>query len=128
MGRTGTKTAAAGTLEWVLGGVSSAAVLMIGAYLVREGLREPGEPMLSAEVGAMTAEGVLPFSVRNEGGRTATAVSVSLTLERAGQPAIERRVIVDYVPGRSEVEGAFLLAPPETALGRRLSVEGYLDP
>lgn len=121
-----TKTRAAEILEWVLGALSALVVLLIGGYLVREGLSETEAPSLSVAMAAPSG-GALPFVVRNDGGRTATSVAVSLTLSRDGAFVGERRLVIDYVPGMSEVEGAFMLSGLE-GLDRALAVEGYVHP
>ena len=80
-------------------------------------------PVLSVATEA-APPGEIRFSVRNAGGRTATAVALSL---RLGDGA-ERRLVIDYLPGHSQASGGFVLpagagqAPPE------IVVEGYLDP
>lgn len=127
MAERGKKTRMATALEWALGGLSLAAVLAIGGYLVREGLSNAEEPVLSIAAGSV-GEGRLPFVVLNEGGRTATAVAVSLTLSEGGQFVAERRLVIDYVPGRSKVEGAFLLTGADAGLDQSVAVEGYLEP
>lgn len=121
-----TKERAAEALEWILGAVSALAILLIGGYLVREGLSETEAPSLTVTAEAPSG-GVLPFLLRNDGGRTATSVAVSLTFSRDGALVGERQLVVDYVPGHSEVAGAFIL-PGTDGLDRALAVEGYVDP
>jgi len=126
MARRTERTRAAEWLEWALAAVSAAAIVAIGGYLVREGLSDTAEPALSVAAGP-AADGALPFVVRNDGGRTATAVALSLTLRRDGALVGERRLVIDYVPAGSEAEGAFLL-PQSVGVETEIAVEGYLAP
>lgn len=126
MARKSEKTRAAEWLEWAIATVSAAAILAIGGYLVREGLSDTTEPALSVAAGP-AADGALHFVVRNDGGRTANAVALSLILRRDGAVVGERRLVVDYVPADSEAEGAFLL-PQSEGVETEIVVEGYLAP
>lgn len=128
MARRREKSRAAEALEWGLGAISGLAVLAIGGYLLHAGLKEPPEPALTVRAAAAPADGAIPFTVRNDGGGTATAVAVSMTLSRDGAPVGERRLVIDYVPGHSQVAGAFVLSPESEGLERRIVVEGYLEP
>jgi uncharacterized protein (TIGR02588 family) len=126
------KSRAEELLERALGAISGLAVLCIGGYLLWEGLSETSPPELAVEVAAVDTGrdggGVLPFTVRNTGGRSATAVAVSLTLSRDGQFVAERRLVIDYVPSQSEVEGAFVLPEGAEGLQQAVAVEGYVAP
>ena len=121
-------TARAERLEWILGYISGAAVLGIIGYLVWQGLADPPRAHLSIEAAPGRPDGQLRFTVRNNGGRTATDVAVSLTLRKGDEVFAERRLVIDYVPGHSEAEGTFLLPAGNEALSRDLVVDGYLDP
>ena len=68
------------------------------------------------------------FRVRNQGGRAASAVSLSLTLRDGGEIVSERRLVLDYLPGHSETTGGFVLPAGARGFAADLSVEGYLDP
>ena len=68
--------------------------------------------------------GELRFTVRNDGGRTATAVALSL---RLGDGA-ERRLVIDYLPGHSEASGGFVLPRAAAPAMPEIVVEGYVDP
>jgi uncharacterized protein (TIGR02588 family) len=89
---------------------------------VREGLRGGTPPVISVAV-EPAPPGEVRFTVRNEGGRTATAVALSL---RLGDGA-ERRLVIDYLPARSEASGGFVL-PPGAEAQPEITVEGYVDP
>lgn len=127
MAAKGGKTPAANALEWGLGALSALVVLAITGYLVREGLSETEEPVISVEAGD-AADGVLPVTVRNDGGRTATSVAISLTVGGNGIPVEERYIVIDYVPGHSEAVGAFVLPEADPGLEPRVTVEGYVLP
>ena len=115
-------------LEWILGYVSGAAVLAVAGYLLWQGLADPPVADLRIEAGPLDPDGRLRFAVRNDGGRTATDVAVSLTLRTGEAVFAERRLVIDYVPGHSEVEGTFLLPATDVPLSPDLEIEGYLDP
>ena len=120
-------------IERALGLVSAAAVLAIMAFLVHEGLTGAQTlPDLHAGIlppGPDDAPGQLRFAIHNDGGRTATAVALSLVLRDAGGTAVaERRLTLDYLPGHSATTGAFALPEAAASLAPTLVVEGYLDP
>jgi len=62
--------------------------------------------------------------VRNDGGRAATAVALSLRLGDGE----ERRLVIDYLPGHSEASGGFVLPEGTAPDATRVVVEGYIDP
>ncbi len=119
-------------LEWALGLVSGAIVLAIVGYLAVEGLTSAGAlPDLVVAPGPAAetdGAGQLRFTLANRGGRPASAVAVSLTLRDGDRIAAVRRLMVDQVPARSTVSGAFLLPPEADGLSPTLAVDGYLDP
>ena len=121
-------TTPADRLEWILGYVSGAAVLAITGYLLWQGFADPPTASLSIEAAPVETDGQLRFTVRNDGGRTATDVAVSLTLRKGDDLFAELRLVIDYVPGHSGAKGAFLLPAGDEPLSRDLVVEGYLDP
>ena len=88
-------TARAEQLEWILGYLSGVAVLGIIGYLVWQGLAEPPGADLSIKAAPGSPEGQLRFIVRNDGGRTATDVAVSLTLRKGDEVFAERRLVID---------------------------------
>ena len=110
-------------IEWGLGVVCGLVVLALAGYLAWEGLSDGAtRPRLSVET--MPGEaGEVRVTVRNEGGRAATAVAVAL---RTGEG--ERRLVIDYVPGHSEVSGGFLLPGGASPEAVEVVVEGYVDP
>lgn len=123
----------AARIEWGLGIVSAAVVLAIAGYLLYQAVGGASTPpALRAEIVPATpgqAPGQLRFIVRNDGGRTATAVALSLVLHAPdGTPVGERRIVLDYLPGHSEATGGFLLPEDAERLRAELVVEGYLDP
>lgn len=109
-------------IEWLLGGLSGAVILALVVTLVRSGLADGGAPPLLALTAEPPEAGILRFSVRNDGGSTATDVALRLRLGDGP----ERRLVIDYVPAHSERSGAFLLPPG--AGPAEIVVEGYLDP
>lgn len=74
------------------------------------------------------ATGHVRFTVRNDGGRTASNVQVSLLLQDGARFVDRRTVMLDYVPPHSEISGGLLLQPDEMALDRTFLVGGYMDP
>lgn len=124
-------------IEWALGIISAAVVLAIAGYLVVEAVGGSATmPDLhvaivppEAEDGDAPAPGQVRFVVRNDGGRTATAVAVSLALHGADGAVVgDRRIVLDYLPGHSEATGGFVLPPGAAQARAEIAVEGYLDP
>jgi uncharacterized protein (TIGR02588 family) len=116
-------------IEAVLGAVAGAVVLALAGFLAWQGLRDGADlPELSVlPVAAPDAE--VRFIVRNDSGETATDVAISLVLvDEEGRTVSERGLVIDYVPGHSEVTGGFLLPTGFERLSPRLAVDGYLDP
>lgn len=111
-------------LEWLVGAVSGLLVAGLVGYLVWEGLSAGRTPPRLSVRAEPAPGGELRFTIRNDGGQTATAVALSLRLEDGG----ERRLVVDYVPGHSEASGGFVLPDGVAADTARMTVEGYLDP
>ena len=116
-------TARAERLEWALGAASGFLVLALVAYLVVEGVTGNRTPPRLTLATAPLPPDALAFTLRNDGGRAATAVALSLRLGDGG----ERRVVIDYRPGHSEASGAFVL-PAGAGAGAAVVVEGYVDP
>jgi uncharacterized protein (TIGR02588 family) len=111
-------------VEWVLGILCGAVVLALVGYLGWQGLRgADGPPVLSVEA-QPAPPGEFRFTVRNTGGRTATAVALSLRLGEG----VERRLVVDYLPPHSQASGGFVLPAGVAAGAGEVVVEGYLDP
>jgi uncharacterized protein (TIGR02588 family) len=111
-------------IEWALGLVCGLVVLALAGYLLWHGLRPGRTPPELSVVTEPAPPGEVRFTVRNDGGHTATAVALSL---RLGDGA-ERRLVVDYLPGRSEASGGFVLPPDAGEAEPKIVVEGYLDP
>ena len=111
-------------IEWIAGSVSALVVLgMIGFFVYEAISGADGLPRLEVTVDPVDqiAGGThLRYLIRNEGGRAASAVTLSVTLRRS--------VIVDYVPAHSQVSGG--LNVPESARpgDLELTVDGYVDP
>jgi uncharacterized protein (TIGR02588 family) len=110
-------------VEWVLGMVCALVVLGLAAYLVRAGLDSGSTPPRLSVLAVPAPPDGLRFTVRNDGGQTAAAVALSVRLPDGSQ----RRLVIDYLPGRSEVTGGFVLPPPD-GMPPEVVVEGYLDP
>lgn len=119
-------------VEWIAAGVSAILVLAMLAYTLREALTGPdGPPSLTVR-----ADSVVPtaghylvlFTVRNDGGETAAAVTVHGALLR-GDSTLERSdASVDYVPiGGYRIGGvAFTGDPRRDSL--ELRVGGFETP
>jgi len=110
-------------LEWILGIVSGIVVAALAGYLTLQGIadtRTPPRLSVAAEPGP---SGEVRFTVHNDGGRTATAVALSLIAD-----GTERRLVIDYLPGHSEASGGFVLPAGVNADASAIVVEGYLDP
>jgi uncharacterized protein (TIGR02588 family) len=116
--------------EWALGFASGAVVLALAGYLLFDGLTgAQALPELRAEILPAGRNDQLRFALHNDGGQTATAVSLALLLRDAtGTTVSERRLVIDYLPGHSEATGGFVLPEDTARLRPELVVEGYLDP
>jgi uncharacterized protein (TIGR02588 family) len=111
-------------VEWALGLLCGLAVLALAGFLLREGLRSGATPPVLSVAIEPAPSGEVRFTVRNDGGRTATALALSL---RLGDGA-ERRLVIDYLPGHSEASGGFVLPAGMAPEAAQLVVEGYVDP
>lgn len=118
--------------EWVASAVAAAVVLGLVWMLLREawsGADLP--PDLRVELEApvvLDGRAHLRFTLANRGGRTASAVGLTLQL-RDGDAVVEtRRLTVDYVPGRSRATGGFFVDAPREGLVPVVVVDGYVDP
>lgn len=115
--------------EIALAIVSGCLVFAMVGYLVHAVLFVTPAPVsLSVVATAPDKAGHVRFTVRNEGGRTASNVHVSLLLQDGARFVDRRTVQIDYVPPHSEISGGLLLQPDEFALDRTFVVEGYMDP
>jgi uncharacterized protein (TIGR02588 family) len=122
------RTGIAERVEWGLGLVCGAGVLILAGYLGWQGLGDGLSPA-SLSVGPAREDrpagpGEVGFVVRNGGGHTATDVSLSLALDDGSR----QRLVIDYLPGHSEATGAFVLPPGIEADAAGVRVDGYLDP
>jgi uncharacterized protein (TIGR02588 family) len=117
-------------IEWAVGLVAAALVAILVGYLIWSGLTLSQQPpVLTIAPAPATGPGRLDFVVTNDGGRTATDVTIALRL-RAGDGSLvaEHGLTIDYVPGSSAATGAFQLPKSAERLEPELSIEGYLDP
>ena len=119
-------------VEWVAAGVSSVLVLAMLGYTLREALTEPsGPPALSVHADSVVPTAgryLVMFTVRNEGGETAAAVTVHGALLRGDSVLEESDASVDYVPiGGFRIGGvAFTADPGRDSL--ELRVGGFQTP
>lgn len=109
-------------LEWGAAAVAGAVVVALVAYLVHAALVLEDAPVaLRVEVGPAEG-GVIPWQVTNDGGRSAS--SVTLILRQGGGP--DRRLTLDYVPAGSAVTGGIPAGPePGPVIG---TIDGWVDP
>jgi uncharacterized protein (TIGR02588 family) len=118
-------------LEWALGFVSGAVVLVIVGYLAWQGQTRgddlPDLAVVEAGMPATAGPPQLRFVLSNRGASAASGAVVALTLSDGGREVSRTRLVVDLLPAGSQVEGGFVLPPGAEGLWRRLTVEGYLD-
>lgn len=96
-------------LEWAITIISVAVVIALVGYLVVSGLTSGGPAIIRAEANVAEARDgpdggwLLPLTVRNEGGSTATSVVVEGTAIVAGTEE-SSELTVDILAADSEVE------------------------
>lgn len=117
-------------IEWAVLAASAAAIALLVALLVYDGIARTGEPRLRVVLEQPQAQGdawVVPLSLRNDGEAAATAVDVEVTLAKGGQRSVST-VTVGFAPGGSEVAAAVVF--DESPTGGRLEprVLGYEMP
>lgn len=125
------RTAAGERIEWIVGAISAALVAALLGYLAYQfavSARSLPDLIITEAAEPGDLPGQIRFTVSNRGGRTASAVSVTLTLRDGGRAVAERRLVIDYVAADSEAAGGFLLPQGSEGLTPVLAVEGYLDP
>jgi uncharacterized protein (TIGR02588 family) len=119
-------------VEWVAAGISSVLVLAMLGYTLREALTGPsGPPSLSVHVDSVVPTAghyLVMFTVRNEGGETAAAVTVHGALLRGDSTLEESDASVDYVPiGGFRIGGVAFTADPQRD-SLELRVGGFQAP
>lgn len=99
-------------LEWVVLGVSVAAIVFMVGFLVVDGLTDAGrppEPVITQQVDAAYAvsEGwILPALATNEGDEAAEELALRATATVDGVEE-ESEVTIDYLPAGTDVEFSF---------------------
>ena len=99
-------------LEWVVLGVSVAAVAGLVGFLVVDGLTDAGrppEPVITLQTDAAydVAEGwILPAMATNDGDEAAEALALRATATVDGVEE-ESEVTIDYLPAGTDVEFSF---------------------
>ena len=113
--------------EWAVAGLSALLVIAMLGYTLREGLaRSEAPPHLTVRVDSVVSSGaghVVMFTVSNQGGATASDVSVQGTLARGSAPPETSEATLDYVPiSASRVGGLmFTSAPSPDSLDLRVT-------
>lgn len=119
-----------GRAEWIVGFASAGMVALLLGYLIFQAARDtatlPKLEVIQTPAGSQSAQ--LRFAVRNGGTRAAREVTVALHLRGAPDGPEKWTLTIDFVPGNSEVTGAFLLDGDAPGLVPDLRVESYLDP
>jgi len=119
-------------LEWVVLGISVAAVIGLIGVLVLEGITDEGRPPVPViELQSGAAYGVpdawlVPATATNEGDEAAVAVALRATATVGGTEE-ESEVTIDFLPAGSEVEFSFgFSGRPEGAV--TVSIVGFRLP
>jgi uncharacterized protein (TIGR02588 family) len=95
-------------VEWLLLGLSAAAIVALVALLVYDGVTRTGEPRLEIRLAAPVAQNgtwVVPVTIENDGGVAATNVDVEVELDANGQRSTST-VTVSFAPGGTAVRAA----------------------
>ena len=119
-------------LEWVVLGISVAAVIGLISFLVLEGITDEGRPPVPVvELHAGAAYGIpggwlVPATATNDGDEAAVAVAIRATATVEGAEE-ESEVTIDFLPAGTEVEVSFgFSGPPEGAV--TVSIVGFRLP
>ncbi len=119
-------------LEWVVLGVSLAAIAGLVGFLVVDGLTDAGRPpkpviTLQTDAAYGVSEGwILPAMATNEGDEAAEALALRATATVDGVEE-ESEVTIDYLPAGTDVEFSFgFSGRPEGAV--MVSIVGFRLP
>ena len=119
-------------LEWLVLGISMAAVIGLFGFLALDGITDEGRPPVPVvEVQAGAAYGVpgawlVPATATNEGDQAAVAVTLRATAAVDGAEE-ESEVTIDFLPAGTEVEVSFgFSGRPEGAV--TVSIAGFRLP
>ncbi len=124
-------------LEWSVFGMGLLLLLCTTGYLVYQAIFHRGEPAsLTVHLGEPWSASTdpmhttVPVTVRNDGGATATEVTVEVMVPgaTASAPAERRELIFDFVPHQSSRTGALTFETNRGGGELRASVLGYIEP
>ncbi len=120
-------------LEWAIGAVSAALILVVVAYLGYRGIFDSGRPAdIATRVESIAAvSGVFraDVSVTNRGGEAAAGVVVSGELDHGEGDSSERSEIsFDYIAAGSTRRGSFMFRQDPARGDLRISVLAYTEP
>ena len=119
------------SLEWVASGVGLLLALIVFGLVGWQAMNDASEPpAINVEVGNVTSVPGgfrVEFRARNAGGSAGAQVEIEGILSGSGADEISR-VVLDYVPGRSERQGGlFFIRDPRTG-HLSLRARGYSAP
>ncbi len=100
-------------LEWIASGLGAAFAVVILLYLVWDGVTASTPAAITVEAGG--AEPVedgfrVPVKVRNRGGEAASQVGIVGRILDRGREVQSSETTFDFVPGKSERDGALLFS------------------
>jgi uncharacterized protein (TIGR02588 family) len=119
-------------IEWFVAIIGGLILLATVSFLVMEGLtRQEGPPQITFEAGRVEAVNggyVVPFTARNQGYSTASALEITARLVQGGAVVEESRATIDHVPEQSVRRGGVFFSRNPEQFELQLRAAGYSSP
>lgn len=112
-------------VEWTVLGVSLLAIAIVLGALVLEGIGDsrPADPAVvlhSAEARQAASGWIIPATISNQGDEAAEQVVIEASADVGGATEVSR-LVIDFLPAGTAVEGSFAFsAQPSAEVGVRL--------
>lgn len=119
-------------MEWIVAGISCAALMAVLGYLVVDGVSGSDDVahliVLPVEISRTEGGFVVEFSAANRAGKSVAAVEIKGELRESEKVIEEGSVTLDYIPQNSERQGALIFRSDPNVYDLRLSASGYTEP